>query len=108
MTVERTKSAFFPANQDLVLNTIEQILPETDGYRQTSVNGDSATVTTLITPGFPLLSTKMTLHLHTVAGQTYVQVTTRSQWYILGDVFNMYNGQIDQFLHALDAAFASP
>lgn len=90
------------------MNTIEQILRETDLYRQTSVNRDTATVTAIITPGFPLLSTKMTIHLRMVADQTYVEVSTRSQWYILGDIFNMYNGYIDQFLHALDAAFDSP
>ena len=108
MTVKRTQNAFVPANQHLVMNTVEQILRATDLYRQTSVNRDSATVTTTITPGFPLLSTRMTIHLRTVADQTYVDVSTRSQWYILGDILNMYNGYIDQFLHALDAAFASP
>jgi len=108
MTVERTKSASFPANQRLVMNTIEQILREHGLYRQTSVNRDTSTVTTTITPGFPLLSTKMTVQLRTVADQTFVQVTTRSQWYILGDIFRMYNGYIDQFLHTLDTALASP
>ena len=78
MTVERTKSASFPVNQPLVMNTIEQILREHGLYRQTSVNRDTSTVTTTITPGFPLLSTKMTVQLRTVADQTLVRVTTRS------------------------------
>jgi len=108
MTVERVKSVMLPADQRLILHTIEQILQERALYRQTSINPDTATVTTTITPGFPLLSTQMLIHLRAEAAQTKVEVMTRSQWYIWGDIFNMYNGYINQFLQALTARLASP
>jgi hypothetical protein len=108
MTVERVKSVTVPIDQRLVLHAIEQILREQALYRQISINPNTATVTTTITPGFPLLSTKMLIHLRAEADQTQVEVMTRSQCYILGDIFNMYNGYINQFLKALTTMVASP
>ena len=49
MSVERVKRVLLPADQRLVLHTIEQILREQALYRQTSINPDTATVTTIIT-----------------------------------------------------------
>lgn len=108
MTVERVKSVMLPVDQHLVLHAIEQILREQALYRQSNMNPDTATVTTTITPGFPLLSTKMVIHLRAEAAQTQVEVITRSQWYILGDMFNMYTGYINQFLQELTILVASP
>jgi hypothetical protein len=108
MTVERAKSVMVPADQRLVMHAIEQILREHALYRQTSINRDTSTVTTTITPGFPLLSTKLIVHVRTGANQTQVEVLTRSQWYILGDIFNLYSGYIDRFLQALNTLLASP
>jgi hypothetical protein len=101
VTVERVKSVTVPVDQRLVLHAVEQILREQALYRQISINPDTATVTTTITPGFGLLSTKMLVSLRAEADQTQVEVMTRSQWYILGDIFNMYYGYIHQFLQAL-------
>jgi hypothetical protein len=108
VTVERAKSVMVPADQRVVMHAIEQILREQALYRQTSINRDTSTVTTIITPGFPLLSTKMIVHLRTEADQTKVEVLTRSQWYVLGDIFNMYNGYTDRFLQSLNTMLASP
>src|SRR5258706_3659837 len=108
MTVERTKSAYFPANQHLVMDTIERILRAHRLYRQTSVNRDTSTVTTTITPGFPLVSTKMTVQLRPVADQTFVKVTTYSQWYIGRDIFRMYDGYVNRLLYSPYSPLASP
>ncbi len=108
MTVERAKSMVVPVDQRLIMHAIEQILRAQALYRQTNINRDTSTVTTTITPGFPLVSTKMTVQLRPVADQTFVQVTTHSQWYIGGDIFRMYDGYINRFLHALYTALASP
>ncbi len=108
MTVERAKSMVVPVDQRLIMHAIEQILRAQALYRQTNINRDTSTVTTTITPGFPLLSTKMIVHLRSGANQTQVDVLTRSQWYILGDIFNLYNGYIDRFLHALNTMLNSP
>jgi hypothetical protein len=50
----------------------------------------------------------MLVSLRAEADRTQEEVMTRSQWYILGDIFDMYNGYINQFLQALTTRAASP
>jgi hypothetical protein len=50
----------------------------------------------------------MTIQLLASSGGTQVVATTRSQWFMLGDVFNFYNRYIRGFLKDLRAELQKP
>src|SRR5262249_29302743 len=65
-------------------------------YRSTVESEDQTTFDTVITPSlWPLLlSTRMAVNLYPAGSGTKVLVQTRSQWFILGDLFGFYGGYL--------------
>lgn len=109
MTVTRQGFTTFTADSDTVLKAVEQTLAENALYKGAIVNRPAAQVQTTITPGFLLLSTRLSIIVRTgaVPEHTWIEVKTTSQWYILGDIFGMYDGYIAGFFSALNATLGA-
>jgi rfaE bifunctional protein nucleotidyltransferase chain/domain len=102
MTVRRTREVIFEKDINALFNYINSLLNEDNLYKNTRSSRSRYAATTRIAPGFPLLSTKMSVQLRKNSAQTHVRVETISQPFIIGDIFDMYNGYIDDFLHKLN------
>ncbi len=106
MTVKRQKQGEFHTPTELVVEAIRTVLAKGGSsykYRQTSYDSSTRTFRTVITPSlYPLiLPTPMTITVLPSEMGTKVVVGTRSQWFVLGDVFNFYSRYITAFLNAL-------
>ena len=116
MTVERQKSKKFQAPYSRVLGGLRKVLAEgqqTYSYQGTVEGQDGMRITTTVRPRlWPLLlSTRLSIDLDPDSAGTRVSVQTRSQWFIIGDVFDMYRGYIRDLLEAVGdkvAAGAEP
>lgn len=99
MTVERHTTQEFDAPIDRVTSALRDILCEqrSSQYKYTETRElRGGLFETRISPFMPLmLSTRMTIALASLGARTRVTVSTRSQWFILGDVFEMYRGYIE-------------
>lgn len=106
MTVRRSDTATFGVPPDHIADIILSVLAkDRPSYRYTDVVEHSQLHwTTRIKPiGWPLLlSTHVDVHCVGTDGGSRVTVRTRSQFYIMGDVFNFYRGYIRDLLAAID------
>jgi len=107
MTVKRQRKDEFSAPVELVLNAVNSVLAKGGSsyrYDKPTFNRDSKSFQAVIKPSlWPLLlSTLITMTVVPGETVTTVIVETRSQWFILGDVFNLYNQYIAEFLSALN------
>lgn len=98
MTVRKHGSAMFDANPVVVARAIRSVLGRRPQYvRSDEVEAD-AVFSTKVRPSWLLLGTDMKVELQPLSGGTQVLVDTKSQFYILGDVFGFYDGYINSFL----------
>ena len=107
MTVIRNKIQEFAFPHDSVVSLIRKVLSEDQKsykYAQTEENVDGTSIKTRIKPNLPLLlSTQLFIEVdEVVEDNSSVTVKTKSQWYILGDIFNRYNKYIREFLEKLE------
>jgi hypothetical protein len=79
--------------------TVSPVLSEHSEYRSSQGSDDGKFVVRVKRPGF--LSTPMTIELQEREGNTAVRVTTKSQRFIVGDVFGYYARDIREFLARL-------
>jgi len=104
VTVERELTELFDIPSEEISDCIKKVLSEkqrSHSYIKTVKNGDG--FDTIIKPiGWPfILSTKMNITFVNDKLRTEVVVKTKSQWFVLGDAFNAYNGYINKFLKSL-------
>ncbi len=107
MTVERHDTRDFDAELPRVVSALREVLSEGQSWhRYTELQEtDGGVFEARIRPLFwPLvLSTGITITLHDKGSRTTVALETRSQWYIFGDVFNMYRGYIKDIFSSLES-----
>ena len=101
MTVRRRREVSFQKDITIVFKHVKNVLRENQLYQNIRTNEEGHIATTRITPGFPLLSTLMNIQLGKEEGQTITYIETISQPFILGDIFDMYNGYIRDFIQDL-------
>jgi len=106
MAVIRSDTRIFPWSQEQTrLHVLEVLGRPCLGYRYVDTESDARTaiITTRIKPHlWPLmLSTQFTIELEQLSDSCVVRVSTRSQPYISGDVFDFYDKYIRHFLTAL-------
>ncbi|MHB8637879.1 MAG: hypothetical protein ACYC96_15560 [Fimbriimonadaceae bacterium] len=111
MTVYRDSDDQFQASPAEVAAAARVILAHSPYYRHLRELVPGARFEALVKPGWSplywlILSTPMVVQLAPVGGGTKVHVETKSQWFILGDVFNYYNRYIATFLRELRAELA--
>ena len=104
MTVTRKASELLNIPTKEVCDRIKKVLSEKQrsySYINTIENDDGfdTTVKPILWPF--ILSTKMNITFADHNDKTEVIVSTQSQWFILGDAFNAYNGYIRTFLDGL-------
>jgi len=102
MTVKRERSEVFDAPLPRIMEAVRSVLAEGQAnyaYRNTlEAEGGSRIDTWVVPRERLLLTTPMTIALAPNGSQTRVSVRTRSQWFILGDVFGFYHGYIHDLL----------
>ncbi len=100
MTVKRSQKKEFSVPLDRMINLLRKVLSEKQGsykYIKTVESKDGTSFSTVIKPFlYPLiLSTKLYIEIHKVSDdRTAVEINTKSQWFIMGDIFNCYNRYI--------------
>ncbi len=106
MTVRREQSEVFHASCGEIVEAVRSVLangqPSYKFHHAVETN-DHLGFNTVIRPSsWPLLATtKMAIRLAPNDSYTKVIVDTRSQWFIFGDVLNIYNGYIRDVLGAI-------
>ncbi|MBU3005355.1 hypothetical protein [Paraglaciecola arctica] len=104
MTVKREASELLNIPTMEVCDHVKKVLSENQrsySYSKTTKN-DNGFVTTVKPVLWPfILSTKMNISFVDYNEKTEVIVSTQSQWFILGDVFNAYDGYIRTFFDSL-------
>jgi hypothetical protein len=101
MTVRRHSDDYFDGAPTAVASAVRAVLARRPPYLQTSEMEKDVIFKTNVRPHWWFLGTDMTIQLKSSSGGTQVVVETRSQWLILGDVFNFYNRYIRDFLRDL-------
>jgi hypothetical protein len=104
MTVTRKVTELLNIPTVDISDHIKQVLSEKERFYSyiNTVKNDDGFETTVKPIGWPfILSTKMNITFVNHNEQTEVTVNTQSQWFILGDGFNAYNGYINKFLDGL-------
>ena len=79
------------------------ILSRKPPYEETTEENSPNVFTTTIRPSLLMLSTNMVVTITQTAQGTQVEARTKSQWFILGDVFDYYNKYLTDFFEALRA-----
>lgn len=101
MTVRKHGSAMFDANPVTVARATRSVLSRRHQYvRSVEVEAD-AVFSANVRPSWLLLGTDMKVELQPLSAGTRVLVETKSQFYIMGDVFGFYDGYIQGFLSDL-------
>ena len=85
----------------MVAQAVRAVLGQSPRYRHTTEQGTC--FVTNVRPHWWVLGTAMTIDLQPSGTRTQVSVSTRSQWFIVGDVFDYYSGYIHDFLGHLMA-----
>jgi hypothetical protein len=106
MTVEREHAEKFRASFSSVLDAIREVLAEghpSHSYEDTVEAESGRRITTTVKPWqWPLfLTTAMSIDLDPDDTSTRVTVRLRSQWFLIGDIFNFYGGYIRDLLQAV-------
>jgi hypothetical protein len=101
MTVQRYSEDQFDAPPLDVATAVRTILARCPPYIESSESEKDLIFKTNVKPFRGLLRTNMTVRLQPSFGGTRVLAETRSQWFIMGDVFDMYNRYIRDFLRDL-------
>ena len=101
MTVKRHSNEYFDANPATVAQAVRSVLKRRPPYFQTAELEVDRCFRTNVRPCWLLLGTEMTIRLEEKVSGTHVNAITKSQWFIMGDVFNYYNRYLRDFLQEL-------
>ncbi len=91
MTIRRQITIDFLAEPQAVSAAVRSVLARNPPYRWTTESESESVFTTIVKPSWWFLDTDMTVELQPAHGGTTMEVKTESQWYILGDVFDLYH-----------------
>ncbi len=102
MTVRRHSDDYFDAAPTAVAGAVRTVLARRPPYIQASETEQDTAFKTNVKPSWWLLGTDMTIELQPSSGGTQVVAKTKSQWFIMGDVFNFYNRYIRELRTELE------
>ena len=108
MTVRRHSDDYFDAAPSAVASAVREVFAQRPPYRQVNETEKDAAFKTNVRPHWWLLGTEMTIQLQPSSGGTQVVAQTKSQWFIVGDVFGFYNRYIRDFFRALRIELQKP
>ena len=101
MTVRRHSDDHFDAELRAVANAVRTLLARRPPYAHTTELETGAIFKTIVRPSWWLLGTEMTIQLQPSSGGTQVVADTKSQLFIMGDVFGYYNRYLREFVQEL-------
>ncbi len=101
MTVKRQKSVVFNKPIELVMERIRIVLASNKKYTET-IEGVDGSFLTLVQPNPLLLDTPMRIMVEWNGDDTVVKVSTKSQPFVWGDIFGVYNRYINEFFKMLE------
>jgi hypothetical protein len=108
MTVRHHSDYYFDAAPPSVACAVRTILVRRPPYTQAAEIEKDTLFKTNVGPSRWLLGTNLTIQLQPSSVGTQVITDTKSQWFILGDVFGFYNRYIRDFLRALQTELQKP
>ena len=103
MTVRRHSDDNFAEPPPEVARAVRAVLACRPPYVKADELEKDTIFRTNVKPNWWLLGTEMVIRLDSSSGGTRVRAETRSQWFILGDIFGYYNEYIRDFFGALRA-----
>ena len=101
MTVRRHSDDYFDAAPTIVASAVRTVLTRHPPYVRADEVEKNAVFKTNVRPSRWLLGTDMTIRLQPSSGGTQVVADTKSQFFVMGDVFGYYNRYIRDFLQDL-------
>jgi hypothetical protein len=108
MAIHRSKVAYFSGAERDVVTAVRKVLNSSPTYENTLELEGRRRFQTNVKPNVLFLSTPMSVTIHTVNGEVVVTVETQSQAWVMGDIFDMYNRYINNFLRELNVAVRNP
>ena len=101
MTVRRHSDDCFDAVPAVVAKAVRTVLARRPPYAKVNEAEKDRIFKTNVKPSWWLLGTELIIELQPSSGGTQVRVDTKSQWFIMGDVLDYYNGYIRDLLRDL-------
>jgi hypothetical protein len=101
MTVRRHSDDYFDAAPAAVASAVRVVLARRPPYIRADEVEKDAIFKARVRPRRWLLGTDLTIRLKPSSGGTQVTASTKSQWFIMGDVLGCYDGYIRDFLRNL-------
>ena len=98
MTVRRHSENFFRIAPPAVASAIRTVLSRRPPYNRTAEIAKDTLFKVNVRPSWFMLGTTMTVQLSPEHDGTRVITDIKSQFYILGDIFDFYNRYIHEFL----------
>lgn len=98
MTIRRHSHAHFKATPAVVAKAVRSVLAQRPPYVRADEVEKDALFSTDVRPGWWLSGTDMMIQLHASPDGTFVTAETKSQFFIVGDVFGFYDRYIQRFL----------
>ena len=108
MAVYRSKVAYFSGSEWDVIIAVRKVLNSSPTYENTLELEGHRRFQTNVKPNVLFLSTPMSITIHSINGEVVVKVETQSQPWVMGDIFDMYNRYINNFLRELNVAVRRP
>ena len=102
MAVQRQSSILLPLSRVLVAQVVRGVFQKNQLYKDTVELKQNFLFKTNVYPNLLMLGTDMYVSLEETDAGTLVKVETKSQTYVMGDVFNFYNRYIQDFLRNLE------
>lgn len=104
MTIRREDYQYIDSAPVQVASIVRQVL-ERPPYTHTREQEQDVQFKTKIKPNWLYLPTEMTVQLHPSSGRTRIVAEIKSQWWIMGDVYEVYNRYLREFLREVELEY---
>jgi hypothetical protein len=101
MTIRREDYQYIDSAPPQTASIVRQVL-ERPPYYHTREQEQEVLFKTKIKPNWLYLPTEMIVRLHPSSGRTRVVAEIKSQWWILGDVYEIYTRYLREFLREVE------
>jgi hypothetical protein len=108
MTVKRDLEELLTVDLQTAAISVNEVLNKNPSYKNPRVSSNGTVYEVTIRPNPFLLGTTMKISLERRDSTTKIKVSTKSQWWILGDAFGFYDRYIIDFLDLVRARAALP
>jgi hypothetical protein len=104
MTIRREDYQYIDSSPPQVASIVRQVL-ERPPYTHTREQEQAVLFKTKIKPNWLYMPTEMTVHLQPSSGRTRILAEIKSQWWIMGDVYEIYTRYLREFLREVELEY---